>query len=139
MRAARSVAEFVAERFLRQRPPLGPGDERQIAARSRRKSLLEHWQYWQSYWRIRFLSLTASHAIAHMLSPKTGGIAPTQASVEQHIKPNPLSCTNRPMLLIMENIILIPCLEAFAPRPRRSFDAGLRIVLDVSRLMRPTE
>src|SRR5262249_30355133 len=64
---ATGIAEFIAERFLRERPPLGSSNESQVAAWSCRQSLGEHWQDRQSYRRVRLLSLEASHTVADML------------------------------------------------------------------------
>src|SRR5262249_53586409 len=136
---ATGIAEFIAERFLCQRPPLGAGNERQIPARPRRQSLGEYRQDRQRYRRIRFLRLEAGHAGAGTLSPRPRSIAAAQPGVEQHTKPYPLPRTERPTLLIGRNIVLVLGLEAFAPRARRGFDASRRILFDVSCLMRPTE
>jgi hypothetical protein len=74
-----------------------------------------------------------------MLAAKPHGIAAAQAGIEQYVEPYPQAATDRPTLLIGGNIILGPRLETFGLGAGRGINASRRVVLDVLRLVRPTE
>ena len=74
-----------------------------------------------------------------MLSAKNNSVATAKASIEQHIEPYALTCSNWPALLVSGNIIFGPCNKSGASPPVWVFNPVRRIIFDKIGIMRPSE
>src|SRR5262245_43962989 len=74
-----------------------------------------------------------------MLTPQAHGVAAAQAGVEQHIKPNTLTCSDRPTRLVSCDVIFGPGNEACAFSTGWILYAGGRVDLHHAGIERPAE
>ena len=141
-RYARSTAsdcELIAEARLGHRLAARTGNERKVAARSGRQCLGQHRQDRDGNDRPGLLRLDGRDAVADVLAPEPHGIAAPEPGIEQDVKPNALTRTDRPSLLVCGYVLLCPRADTGIASAGRSLDASGRIGLDELHLDRPAK
>ena len=133
------ISEQIAEAFFSKRITVFARDERQVPARTSSERFGEHGQDRKCDHRVGLLRLERRDTIADMLPPKANGVATTQSSIEQYIKPYPLPRADRPAFLVGGNVLLGPWRKTVAFRAWRVSHAYCRIGLHKAGFERPTE
>ena len=137
--SAASGGEVGAESRLLQRPAASAYNRGKIAARSGLQCLGQYRQDRNGDDRPSLLRFDGRDPVSHMLAPEPHGIAATEASLRRLVEPHPLTCPDRPALLIGGNVFLGPSTDTGIATAGGGLDANGRIVLDELHLERPSK